>query len=146
MTDPKRPVQTPYALMGASEELVRHLARSFYAHMSADEPELAALHRLDENGEVAEATQERFSLFLIEWLGGPAQYSPQFGHPRLRMRHAHVPIDTSMRDAWVRCMKRAMDDARVTGDVRRFLDARFSEVADFLRNRAEPSESNPSIR
>lgn len=136
MTDPNRPVPTPYELMGASEELVRRLARGFYAHMAADEPELAALHRLDENGKIAEVTQERFSLFLIEWLGGPALYSPQFGHPRLRMRHAHVPINEKMRDAWVRCMKRAMDDLGVTGDVRRFLDARFLEVADFLRNSA----------
>lgn len=136
MTDPKQPVQTPYALMGASEELVRRLVRTFYTHMAAAEPELAALHRLDERGKIAEVTQERFFLFLMEWLGGPAHYSPQFGHPRLRMRHAHVPINEKMRDAWVRCMKHAMDEVGVTGDVRKFLDARFLEVADFLRNNA----------
>lgn len=135
MNESKVPVQTPYAEMGNSEELVRRLARSFYAHMAALEPQLAALHRLDADGKIAEITQERFSLFLIEWLGGQALYSPQFGHPRLRMRHAHVPIDEKMRDAWVRCMKRAMDEVGVSGDVRRFLDSRFLEVADFLRNR-----------
>jgi hemoglobin len=135
MNDSKAAVQTPYAEMGNSEELVRRLARRFYARMASDEPALAKLHQLDAEGKVAEVTQERFSLFLVEWLGGPALYSPEFGHPRLRMRHAHVPIDASMRDAWVRCMKHAMDDVGVTGDVRRFLDARFLEVADFLRNR-----------
>lgn len=135
MTQPKQPVETPYALMGASEELVRRLARVFYARMAADEPQLAALHHLDEHGKIADVTQERFSLFLIEWLGGPAHYSSQFGHPRLRMRHAHVPVDGEMRDAWVRCMKSALDEIGVNGDVRGFLDARFSEVAEFLRNR-----------
>ena len=90
---------------------------------------------LDADGNIAEVTQDRFALFLIEWLGGPADYSSQFGHPRLRMRHAHVPVDEKMRDAWVRCMKRALDDLGVSGDVRGFLDARFLEVADFLRNR-----------
>lgn len=135
MSDIKAPIDTPYSMMGGGEELVRSLARSFYRHMAEDEPELARLHRLDESGNVAEVTQERFSLFLIEWLGGASRYSPRFGHPRLRMRHAHVPVDERMRDAWLRCMKNAMDEVGVEGDVRRFLDARFFEVADFLRNR-----------
>jgi hypothetical protein len=30
-----------------------------------------------------------------------------------------------------------MDEAKVRGDVRRFLDGRFAEVADFLRNRPD---------
>ncbi len=123
-------------MMGGSEELVRRLARSFYRHMALSEPALAQVHQLDPDGNIAEATQERFSLFLIEWLGGPARYSPQMGHPRLRMRHARVPVDEAMRDAWLRCMKSAMDEVGVEGDVRRFLDARFLEVADFLRNKA----------
>lgn len=134
MDHPTLPAETPYALMGDNEDVVRRLARSFYARMETDEPKLAALHRLDEGGKIAEGTQERFSLFLIEWLGGPARYTPEFGHPRLRMRHAYVPINEEMRDAWVGCMKRAMDDVGVNGPVRRFLDARFLEVADFLRN------------
>jgi hemoglobin len=50
------------------------------------------------------------------------------------MRHAKVPVDVAMRDAWLRCMTRALDDLAVSGDVRTFLDARFAEVADFLRN------------
>lgn len=136
MTDSKATVQTPYAELGNSEEFVRRLARRFYARMASDELALAKLHQLDASGKITEATQERFSLFLIEWLGGPARYSPEYGHPRLRMRHAHVPIDVAMRDAWVRCMKSAMDDVGVTGAVRRFLDVRFLEVADFLRNRS----------
>jgi hypothetical protein len=32
-----------------------------------------------------------------------------------------------------------MDDLAIDGDVRRFLDARFAEVADFLRNVPEPT-------
>ncbi len=136
MTAERPPVETPFSTMGGGEDLVRRLARSFYRHMASDEPELARLHQLDDDGNIAEGTQERFSLFLIEWLGGPPRFSPHYGHPRLRMRHARVPIDEGMRDAWVRCMKSAMDEVGVEGDVRRFLDARFLEVADFLRNRA----------
>jgi hemoglobin len=50
------------------------------------------------------------------------------------MRHARVPVDIAMRDAWLRCMTRALDDLSVAGELREFLDARFAEVANFLRN------------
>ena len=79
--------------------------------------------------------KRRFGLFLVGWLGGPQDYVASHGHPRLRMRHSRVAVDEAMRDAWLRCMTRALDDCGVTGQVRAFLDQRFAEVADFLRNR-----------
>jgi hemoglobin len=128
-------VQSPFLLMGDSEELVKRLVARFYARMAQAEPELARTHQVNEDGTVAEPTQARFALFLIEWLGGPPRYTPENGHPRLRMRHANVPIDSAMRDAWLRCMTFAMNEVGVTGEVRDFLDARFADVANFLRNR-----------
>ena len=71
---------------------------------------------------------------LVGWLGGPQTYMQTHGHPRLRMRHGHVAIDVAMRDAWLRSMTAAMNDQGITGEVRAFLDARFAELADFLRN------------
>jgi hemoglobin len=50
------------------------------------------------------------------------------------MRHAHVPVTIPMREAWLRCMDRALDAQPVDPDLRAFLRARFGEVADFLRN------------
>ena len=119
--------------MLGGEGAVRKLAAAFYDRMDADEPALAKLHEL-EDGKVSRKSRERFTLFLIEWLGGPKTYSPDFGHPRLRMRHGKVPVDTAMRDAWLRCMGSAMNDVGVTGELRAFLDQRFAEVADFMRN------------
>ena len=124
---------TPFDRLGG-EAAVRALAARFYDHMDQDEPALARLHPLDEAGRVSAQTRERFTLFLIEWLGGPTLYSPAHGHPRLRMRHGRVPVDTAMRDAWLRCMNAAMDDVCVPGHTRPFLAQRFAEVADFLRN------------
>jgi hemoglobin len=51
------------------------------------------------------------------------------------MRHAMVPIDTTMAEAWMRCMRIAFDQVGVTGDIRAFVETRLSEVALFLRNR-----------
>jgi len=123
--------------MGGSEELVLRIARTFYARMAEAEPALARLHELDAEGRITERTQERFTRFLVEWLGGPALYSPREGHPRLRMRHAHVAIDSAQRDAWMRAMTFALDEHGVTGDVRDFLVARLHDLATFLRNRPD---------
>lgn len=123
---------TPFQRIGG-EEAVRALAEAFYDAMDADEPALARVHEL-EDGKVARGTRERFGLFLIGWLGGPQHYSQQHGHPRLRMRHGHVPVDTALRDAWLRCMRKAMDARGLSGGLRRFLDERFNQTADFLRN------------
>jgi hemoglobin len=104
--------------------------------MDRDEPELAQLHPL-EQGKVSRASRDRFALFLIGWLGGPQEYMRLHGHPRLRMRHAHVPVSLAMRDAWLRCMREALSDPSIGTELRAFLDQRFAELADFLRNQAE---------
>jgi hemoglobin len=124
---------TPFMRLGG-EEPVKALAEAFYDAMDTTEPALARLHVLEPDGKVSRGTRERFGLFLIGWLGGPQHYIERHGHPRLRMRHGHVPVDTSMRDAWLRCMHKAMDARGITGNVRRFLEERFSQTADFLRN------------
>lgn len=118
------------------EARVRELVERFYDEMETHEPELAALHQ-QEAGRISRASRDRFALFLIGWLGGPEDYVKLHGHPRLRMRHAHVPVNTRTRDAWLRSMQRALDGIGVDGDVRGFLDARFAEVAEFLRNEAD---------
>jgi hemoglobin len=126
-------LDSPFVRLGG-EEAVRRLSESFYDQMDATEPELARLHELDAEGRVSRRSRNNFGLFLIEWLGGPRNFSATRGHPRLRMRHGRVAVGESMRDAWLRCMGRALDEQGVSGDVRTFLDARFAEVANFLRN------------
>lgn len=127
------PGRTPFDAMGV--ETVARLAKQFYDYMDEREPELVAVHRRDESGKKVTAdVRERFRLFLIEWLGGPNVYSSVHGHPRLRMRHHHVPIGVELRDAWMRCMNAALEDPAIDDDVRNFLRRRFAEVADFLRN------------
>ena len=129
------PTDDRFALLGA-EDGVRALAEAFYDAMDAHEPALARLHELDAAGRVSRGSRDRFALFLIEWLGGPPDYSAAHGHPRLRLRHARVAVDVAMRDAWLRSMQRALDARGVGGALRGVLDARFAEVADFLRNTA----------
>lgn len=129
---------TPYHRLGG-EPAVRALVERFYDAMDTHEPELARLHQLDAQGRVSRTARDRFALFLIGWLGGPQTYMAKYGHPRLRMRHAHVPVNRAMRDAWLRCMNRALEDAQGDALTLTYLRQRFAEVADFLRNVPEPT-------
>jgi hemoglobin len=124
---------TPYEQVGGEAAVLR-LAARFYDVMERDEPALAAVHRRDAAGRVTQDSRDRFALFLIGWLGGPQTYMERHGHPRLRMRHGHLAIDQSLRDAWMRSMTTAMDELGIAGDIRGFLEQRLGEVASFLRN------------
>lgn len=128
----------PYDQLGGRAAVLA-LAERFYDVMDETEPELAALHPLDEHGRVSRRSRDRFASFLVGWLGGPQDYVEQNGHPRLRRRHAGVRVDVAMRDAWLRCMYRAMDDCGVSPELQSFLRQRFAEVADFMRNVDETS-------
>ena len=127
------PNVTPFEVLGG-EPAVLALVERFYDEMEAHEPELTQLHRRDDDGKVSRTVRDRFGMFLIGWLGGPQTYVERFGHPRLRMRHGHVPVSTAMRDAWLRAMKRALDASGIEGEVRGFLDRRFADLAEFMRN------------
>ena len=123
----------PFALLGGADA-VRALVERFYDLMTETEPALAAIHPCDPPGVVNRGSRDRFALFLIGWLGGPQDYIEQHGHPRLRMRHGRVAVNIGMRDAWLRCMAQALTERGVTGELRAWLDKRFIDVADFMRN------------
>ena len=124
--------KTPFELIGP--KAVAQIALRFYAVMAEEEPVLAKLHTCDEQGRVTPEMQEKFALFLMGWLGGPQTYVETHGHPRLRMRHNHVRIDKAMRDAWLRCMATALDEAKLSRPLREFLDERFYGMANHLIN------------
>ena len=73
-------------------------------------------------------------LFLGEWMGGPKAFSMQHGPARLRQRHIKFPIDASARDAWMLCMRGALEEVVPDAGFRDELTQAFFKTADFLRN------------
>jgi hemoglobin len=135
MTYVPSPTDSPFDRLGGTPAVVA-LVERFYDAMSEIEPALALLHPCDDAGRVTRPSRDRFALFFIGWLGGPQDYTAQHGHPRLRMRHASVPVDGAMASAWMRCMRLALDRSGVEGEVRTFLEARLGDLTQFLRNRS----------
>src|SRR5579871_876050 len=70
--------------------------------------------------------------YLAEWLGGPKAYSQERGHPRLRARHLPFSIGDEERDAWMFCMRRAMEQVVVDVEAREWILEKLSGVADWM--------------
>lgn len=98
------PSQTFYDAVGGEETFRRIVAR-FYQEVAADDV-LRPIYPEEDLG----PAEERLRLFLMQYWGGPHTYSEQRGHPRLRMRHAPFKIGPIERDAWLRCMRIAVDE------------------------------------
>lgn len=97
--------ETFYDQVGG-EATFRFIVSRFYAEVAKDEL-LRPIYPEEDLG----PAEERLRLFLMQYWGGPKTYSENRGHPRLRMRHAPFKIGPAERDAWLRCMRIAVDEA-----------------------------------
>ena len=95
--------ETVYALVG--EQFFAELVERFYEGVAED----ALLRPLYPNQDFTDA-KARLCGFLVQYWGGPADYSAVRGHPRLRMRHAPFVIGAAQRDAWLTHMTNAVEE------------------------------------
>ncbi|QPP08824.1 globin [Streptomyces bathyalis] len=95
--------QTFYEQVGG-EATFRRLVHRFYQGV-AEDPLLRPMYPEEDLG----PAEERLTLFLIQYWGGPRTYSDQRGHPRLRMRHVPFKVDRAAHDAWLKHMRDAVD-------------------------------------
>ena len=95
--------QTFYEQVGG-EETFRRLVHRFYQGV-AEDPLLRPMYPEEDLG----PAEERLTLVLIQYWGGPRTYSDQRGHPRLRMRHVPFKVDRAAHDAWLKHMRDAVD-------------------------------------
>ena len=125
-----QPANPHFARLGG-EPAVRRLVDAFYRAMDTrpDARTIRAMHAPD----LAE-TRALLVQYLCEWLGGPRAYSAQRGAPMLRRRHHAFDIDAAARDAWMACMRQALDETCEDAALRDELLAAFHKVADFIRN------------
>lgn len=105
------------------------LARTFYSR-AVDDPMLGPMLP---SGDI-EGAIERQALFLIQFFGGPAEYSERRGHPRLRARHLPFPITREARDRWVGHMTAALEDVGIPDEERRAMLDYFERAATFMVN------------
>jgi hemoglobin len=79
-------------------------------------------------------TKDVLKRYLGEWLGGPQHYSQERGTPRLRMRHLKVYIGPAERDAWMLCMRGALEETVTDPNARDMIEKPLAELAEWMRN------------
>lgn len=124
------PANPHFSQIGGVVAITR-LVERFYAHMDTL-PEAAgvrAMHPAD-LGMVKHVLVN----YLTEWMGGPQQYSAERGHPRLRRKHMGFAIGPAERDAWMACMRAALQDVVPDAVLKSQLEQAFLKTADFIRN------------
>ncbi len=114
-------VSTFYDQIGGFDTIAGIVAR-FYEGVAEDEV-LRAVYPEDD---LAPA-QERFTLFLVQYWGGPTTYSQTRGHPRLRMRHAPFAVTPTAKEHWLRRFRTALDQAPLTPEQ----DAQFWDYVTY---------------
>jgi len=119
-----------YEAVGGSaffEELVDR----FYDRVAADSELLAVYPEPTDLG----PARRHLALFLSEYWGGPAGYSEERGHPRLRMRHSAFEIGTAERDRWLEHMRAAVGELHPPDEIARALIEYFEMGAEAVRTR-----------
>lgn len=120
--------ETFYDAVGG-EKTFRKIVARFYAEVAEDEI-LRPMYPEEDLG----PAEERLRLFLMQYWGGPHTYSDRRGHPRLRMRHAPYKIGPIERDAWLRAMRIAVDEAGLDEPYRTQLWTYLETAAHSLMN------------
>lgn len=122
---------TFYDRIGGAET-IRTIVHRFYQEVAVDDL-LREMYPEEDLG----PAEERLTMFLAQYWGGPTAYSEQRGHPRLRMRHAPYAVTPEARDHWLRAFRLGLDEAHLPAD----LDAEFwdyvTHAAQFMVNALE---------
>ena len=112
---------------------IDRLVEGFYRRMDVlpDAEGIRAMHAAN-----LEPTKNVLKRYLCEWMGGPKLYSAEKGHPRLRQRHMGFKIGELERDAWLLCMKGALEESVAEVEARQEIYGLLAKLADWMRNQA----------
>ncbi|MEQ6388289.1 globin [Bacillaceae bacterium S4-13-58] len=122
--------QTLYEAIGGAQKLEK-LVDSFYGYVH-EHPTLIPIFPND-----LTETARKQKLFLTQFLGGPALYTEEHGHPMLRARHLPFAITPSRRDAWLECMEKAITEANIPEPYNEIIFQRLTHTAQHMINTPE---------
>ncbi len=86
---------------------ITKLVNAFYINMDTltDAKKIRDMHSND-----LSESKLKLSYFLSGWLGGPKLYTEHYGGINIPLAHKHISIGTKESEAWLSCMKKAVDD------------------------------------
>lgn len=120
-----------YELFGG-EAFFSDLVSQFYARVATNEILRPMYPARDMEGATT-----RLKMFLEQYWGGPTTYQEERGHPRLRMRHAGFKIGPAAKDAWLTCMREAVEGMEMEHEAQEKLWRYLEGAAEHLLNSFE---------
>lgn len=121
-----------YQAAGQFEGLIM-LAERFYFYMDTL-PEAAVIRGM--HADDLTESKDKLARFLSAWLGGPKLYSEKYGPIAIPRAHAHLPIGSAERDAWLLCMEKALAEQPYAEDFKAYMLKQLSIPAERCRTRA----------
>jgi len=120
-----------FQLAGGVEGCTK-LANDFYDQMETlpEAKHILGLHPAD-----LTESREKLALFLCGYMNGPELYEEKYGPIRLAPAHAHIPIGTTEKEAWLLCMEKALELQDWPQEFKDFLLKRLAIPAERCRNR-----------
>jgi len=118
--------------IAGGEDGCMKLANDFYDMMEIL-PEAQHIRSLHPNDLIP--SREKLGLFLCGYMNGPERYEEKYGPIQLAPAHAHIPIGTAEKEAWLLCMEKALELQIYPQEFKDFLLQRLSVPAERCRNR-----------
>ena len=118
--------------IAGGEEGCMKLANDFYDQMEMlpEARRILLLHP----GNLTES-RRKLGLFLCGYLNGPERYEEEYGPIQLAPAHAHIPIGTAEKEAWLFCMEKALERQSYPQEFKDFILKRLSLPAERCRTR-----------
>lgn len=79
-------------------------------------------------------TKRKQTQFLTQFFGGPDLYTQEHGHPFLRKRHLEFEITPKRAEAWLSCMKEALEEIELDQHAKEFIISRLTTTANHMVN------------
>lgn len=106
---------------------ITKLVDDFYANMErfSQATTIRGMHPTD-----LIVSRKKLTYFLCGWMGGPRLYTEHYGPISIPGFHQHLSIGEAERDAWLLCMREAIDTQPYQASFKDYLFAQISIPAE----------------
>ncbi len=123
----EKDAETLFEAIGGAETISK-LVEAFYPKVY-NNPDLSPLFPAG-----VEEIMYKQILFLTQFTGGEPLYSNKYGPPQMQRRHLAFEVTPRRAEAWLQCMKEAMDEIGLSGHPRQWFYERLTHVAGIMVN------------
>lgn len=127
-----------YQAVGGYEGLVK-LVDDFYDAMESlpKAQKIRSMHRDD-----LSESRDKLVHFLSGWMNGPNIYQDKYGSINIPRAHAHLNVGEQERDAWLLCMKVALEKQEYPKELKDYLLNQLAKPAEIIRKVSQNRQDN----